>query len=45
MAHQSGARCICDNTWATPVLQRPLNLGADLVVHSSTKYLGGATAT
>lgn len=41
IAHQSGARCICDNTWATPVLQRPLTLGADLVVHSSTKYLGG----
>ena len=38
-----GARALlaCDNTWATPVLQRPLELGADLVMHSTTKYLGG----
>lgn len=41
MAHQAGALCVCDNTWATPVLQRPLELGADLVMHSTTKYLGG----
>ncbi len=41
LAHQANAWCLCDNTWATPVLQRPLELGADLVVHSSTKYLGG----
>ena len=41
LAHDSGALCVCDNTWATPVLQRPLELGADLAVHSSTKYLGG----
>ncbi len=41
IAHESGALCVCDNTWATPVLQRPLDLGADIVVHSSTKYLGG----
>ena len=41
LAHEAGAWCLCDNTWATPVLQRPLELGADLVVHSSTKYLGG----
>ena len=41
IAHEQGAHCVCDNTWATPVLQRPLDLGADLVVHSSTKYLGG----
>jgi cystathionine gamma-synthase len=41
MSHQVGAKCVCDNTWATPVLQRPLELGADLVTHSSTKYLGG----
>lgn len=41
LAHGAGAWCLCDNTWATPVLQRPLELGADLVVHSSTKYLGG----
>jgi cystathionine gamma-synthase len=41
IAHAAGARCVCDNTWATPVLQRPLELGCDLVMHSTTKYLGG----
>jgi cystathionine gamma-synthase len=41
LAHGVGARCVVDNTWATPVLQRPLALGADLVMHSTTKYLGG----
>lgn len=41
VAHRAGARLIVDNTFATPVLQRPLALGADLVVQSSTKYLGG----
>ena len=41
LAHRVGARCVVDNTWATPVLQRPLDLGADLVMHSTTKYLGG----
>src|SRR5215210_5099388 len=41
LAHGVGARCVVDNTWATPVLQRPLDLGADLVMHSTTKYLGG----
>ncbi len=41
IARAAGARCACDNTWATPVLQRPLELGADLVVHATTKYLGG----
>jgi cystathionine gamma-synthase len=41
IAHAAGARCVCDNTWATPVLQRPLALGCDLVMHSTTKYLGG----
>jgi cystathionine gamma-synthase len=41
LAHSVGARCVVDNTWATPVLQRPLSLGADLVMHSTTKYLGG----
>ena len=41
LAHQHGIACICDNTWASPVLQRCLGLGADLVVHSTTKYLGG----
>lgn len=38
---RAGALMVCDNTWATPVLQRPLELGAELVVHSTTKYLGG----
>ena len=41
IAHTAGALCACDNTWATPVLLRPFELGADLVVHSTTKYLGG----
>jgi cystathionine gamma-synthase len=41
LAHQRGARCVVDNTLATPYLQRPLELGADVVVHSTTKYLGG----
>jgi cystathionine gamma-synthase len=41
LAKQAGAWCVVDNTWATPVLQRPLDLGADLVMHSTTKYLGG----
>ncbi len=41
LAHASGARCVCDNTWASPALQHPLRHGADLVLHSSTKYLGG----
>ncbi len=40
-AHAAGARVIVDNTFATPVLQRPIELGADLVVHSATKFLGG----
>jgi len=40
-AHAAGALCVVDNTFATPFLQRPLELGADLVVHSTTKYLGG----
>lgn len=40
-ARDSGALIVCDNTLATPVLQRPLTLGADLVKHSMTKYLGG----
>jgi cystathionine gamma-synthase len=41
LAHPAGARCVVDNTWATPVLQHPLALGADVVMHSTTKYLGG----
>ena len=40
-AHAAGALLVVDNTFATPYLQRPLELGADLVVHSTTKYLGG----
>jgi cystathionine gamma-synthase len=40
-ARQAGAWSVVDNTWATPVLQRPLELGADVVMHSTTKYLGG----
>lgn len=41
LAHSIGAICVCDNTWATPMLQQPFRYGADLVVHSTTKYLGG----
>ena len=41
VAHDAGARAIVDNTFATPALQRPLELGADAVVHSVTKYIGG----
>jgi cystathionine gamma-synthase len=41
LAGASGVRVVCDNTWATPALQQPLAHGADLVVHSTTKYLGG----
>ncbi len=40
-AHAAGARVVVDNTFATPLLQRPLELGADLVLHSATKYLSG----
>ncbi|HEY2814406.1 MAG TPA: cystathionine gamma-synthase [Acidimicrobiales bacterium] len=41
LAHARGARVVVDNTFATPYLQQPLSLGADVVVHSATKYLGG----
>ena len=41
IAHENGARLIVDNTFASPYLCRPLKLGADLVVHSATKYLSG----
>jgi cystathionine gamma-synthase len=41
LAHARGALLGCDNTFASPVLQRPLDLGADVVMHSTTKYLGG----
>jgi len=40
-AHARGATVVVDNTFATPVLQRPIEFGADVVVHSTTKYLGG----
>jgi cystathionine gamma-synthase len=41
LAHDAGARLVVDNTFATPYLQQPLARGADVVVHSTTKYLGG----
>jgi cystathionine beta-lyase/cystathionine gamma-synthase len=41
LAHQHGVRVVVDNTFASPCLQQPLVLGADLVVHSTTKYLNG----
>jgi cystathionine gamma-synthase len=40
-AHAAGARVVVDNTFASPYLQRPIEHGADIVVHSTTKYLGG----
>jgi cystathionine beta-lyase/cystathionine gamma-synthase len=40
-AHEAGALVVVDNTFATPYLQQPLELGADIAVHSTTKYLGG----
>ncbi len=41
LARKRGIRTVVDNTFATPFLQRPLELGADIVVHSTTKYIGG----
>lgn len=41
IAHAAGTLVMCDNTWATPILQRPIELGVDLVLHSTTKYLSG----
>ena len=41
LAHDRGALVVVDNTFATPYLQQPLTLGADVVVHSTTKYIGG----
>ncbi|MBR1888430.1 MAG: PLP-dependent transferase [Candidatus Methanomethylophilus sp.] len=41
VAHEKGVKVIVDNTFMTPYIQRPLELGADIVVHSGTKYLGG----
>ena len=43
LAHERGARLVVDGTFATPALQRPIELGADVVLHSTTKYLGGHT--
>lgn len=41
VAHRVGARVVCDNTFMSPYLQRPLDFGVDIVVHSTTKYLNG----
>jgi cystathionine gamma-synthase len=41
LAHEAGAWCVVDNTFASPYLQQPVGLGADAVIHSATKYLGG----
>ena len=41
IAHDAGARAVADNTFASPALQRPLDLGCDMVMHATTKYLGG----
>jgi len=45
LARQHGVVTICDNSWATPVFQRPLDCGVDLVVHSASKYLSGHSDT
>ena len=41
VAHAAGARVVCDNTFMSPYLQRPLEFGVDIVVHSTTKFLNG----
>lgn len=41
IAQKAGAMLVCDNTWATPLLQSPLKLGAEIVMHSVTKYISG----
>src|SRR4029078_7320490 len=41
VAHAAGARVVCDNTFMSPYLQRPLDFGVDIVVHSTTKFLNG----
>lgn len=41
IAHRTGVRVVCDNTFMSPYLQRPLEFGVDIVVHSTTKYLNG----
>lgn len=43
LAHAVGALVVADNTWASPIMQRPLSLGADIVMHSTTKYISGHT--
>ncbi len=41
LAHKAGAVVVCDNTWATPVLQSPFEFGVDLIIHATTKYISG----
>jgi len=41
LAHTRGAKVVCDNTFLSPYFQRPIDLGCDIVVHSTTKYLNG----
>jgi cystathionine gamma-synthase len=41
LAHEAGALVVCDNTFATPICQRPFECGVDIIIHSGTKYLGG----
>ena len=41
LAHSKNALCVSDNTWMTPALQQPFSLGADVIIHSTTKYLSG----
>jgi cystathionine beta-lyase/cystathionine gamma-synthase len=41
LAHEAGARIVCENTFASPYLQRPFEFGVDIIVHSTTKYLNG----
>ena len=45
LAHKAGAKVVLDNAFATPMLQRPLEFGADVVVHSATKYIDGQGRT
>ncbi|MBE6032832.1 MAG: PLP-dependent transferase [Clostridiales bacterium] len=45
LAHEAGALCVVDNTFLTPYFQRPIELGADVVVHSATKFIGGHNDT
>ncbi len=45
LAHEAGTLCVVDNTFASPIFQNPLDLGADVVMHSTTKYIGGHSDT